>query len=256
MLLSALPVELFQSKDSGYHPVAMVQQVLNYYPAPYKIEAVSFNRALAELHTRSGSCAIGVRKTKQRLQEFLFSQPYIITPDIRLQVKANSPWAQRLARLQDKEGLVSLRQLLSLKSPPTLVLEEGRTYGQAIDEVLIAHKRNKAMYVKTTKVSRFGETLPMLSKDFVDMALEYPLLSTASSASVLQSFRLQEADPFALAYFACKRDAATADILQQLNSAIMAFRSNAEFRTFLVAPFPEQEREQVWQQWLQLVAAD
>lgn len=256
LLLSALPLELFKSRESAYQPVAMVQQVLKYYPAPYTIEAVNLNRAFAELQSRTGSCVVGVRKTPQRMQDFLFSQPYIIAPDIRLLVKADSVWARRLQRLQDPTGLLSLQQILSLKSPPVLVTEEGRAYGHAIDALLSEHKRHHAMYLKTTKVSRFGETLPMLSKGFVDVALEYPVVVPPEAGGTLQSFRLKEADPFALAYFACKRDAATAEFLQQLNNAILAFRNKPEFRTMLVEPFPQEERVQVWQQWLKLTSEE
>ncbi|MDZ7869344.1 MAG: transporter substrate-binding domain-containing protein [Rheinheimera sp.] len=254
MVLSVMPVELWQSQNSAYLPVAMVQQILNHYPSPYTIESVSLNRAFAELQSRSGACVMGVRKTTERQQNFLFSQPYVIAPEIRLVVKADSDsdWAARLKVMQDQDGLVSLQRVLDARTPPVLVTEDGRSYGAAIDPILSKHRRNSPIYVKTAKVSNFGDTLPMLNKGFVDMALEYPVAITDLEFPMLASFRLKEADPFALAYFACNRDAVTAELLQQLDSAILQFRNQPEFKQMLLAIYPPAERAKIWQAWLRL----
>jgi len=254
-LLSTSPAAWYKAADSSYYPVAMVQQVLRYYPAPYQIETVSLNRGLAGLRSIEGACLPGVRKSVARLDEFLFSQPYMIAPDIRLQLKADSPWVGRLKALQDKQGQVSLVRILASPNPPVLVTEDGRTYGAALDPILSAYRESKSVYVRTAKVSRFGETLPMLTKGFVDMALEYSVALTPQQQAQLQSFKLQEADPFALAYFACKRDAVTAEILQQLDLAILTVRRQPEFQQMLLAPFPATERAEVWQAWLKLSAS-
>ncbi|WP_348729860.1 transporter substrate-binding domain-containing protein [Rheinheimera texasensis] len=256
MLLSAVPVELFERSTPGYAPVAMVQQVLKYYPAPYKIESVSLNRAFAELNSRPGACVVGVRKTPQRQRDYLFSLPYIIAPDIRLMVKTGSPWVGRLKALQDKDGRVSLQQLLALAEPPVLVTEDGRSYGAAMDPALAGYRQQHPAYVKTAKVSRFGDTIPMLQKGYADLVLEYPAALNTTELAVLQSFRLKEADPYALAYFACKRDAETAALLQQLDSAIAQFRQQPEFKTLLLDIYAPAEREHVWQVWQQLSSQD
>lgn len=256
MLLSALPVQLFEKATPGYAPVAMVQQVLKYYPAPYKIESVSLNRAFAELQSRPGACVVGVRKTAQRLQQYLFSEPYILAPDIRLMVNNSSPWVGRLKALQDKDGRVSLQQLLAQNNPPVLVTEDGRSYGVAMDPILTAYRQQNPVYVKTAKVSRFGDSIPMLQKGYADLVLEYPAALNKTELAVLQSFRLKEADPYALAYFACKRDAETAAILQQLDNAILQFRRQPEFKQLLLDIYDPLEREQVWQVWQALSSAD
>lgn len=256
MLLSALPVDLFQQSTPGYAPVAMVQQVLKYYPAPYKIESVSLNRAFVELQNRPGACVIGVRKTAQRQRDYLFSEPYIIAPDIRILVKAGSPWVGRLKALQDKEGRVSLQQLLTLSKPPVLVTENGRSYGAAMDPILTAYRQQNPVYVKTAKVSRFGDTVPMLQKGYADLVLEYPAALNATELATLHNFRLQEADPYALAYFACKRDADTTVLLQQLDSAILQFRRQPKFKQLLLDIYAPAERAQVWQAWQELSRQD
>jgi len=252
LLMSMSPAELYQAQHSTYLPVAMVQQVLRYYPAPYKIETVSLNRALAGMRSTEGACVSGVRKSAARQDEFLYSEPYVIAPDIRLLLKTDSPWVSRLKTMQDKDGRVSLARLLALTHPPVLVTEDGRTYGATIDPILSAHRKSKAVYIRTSKVSRFGETLPMLTKGFVDMALEYSVAITPQELSQLQTFKLLEADPFALAFFACNRDAETAEILQLLDRAILTFRNKPEFQSMLLEPFPPAERAEAWQAWLRL----
>jgi len=252
LLMSMSPAELYQAQHSTYLPVAMVQQVLRYYPAPYKIETVSLNRALAGMRSTEGACVSGVRKSAARQDEFLYSEPYVIAPDIRLLLKTDSPWVSRLKTMQDKDGRVSLARLLALTHPPVLVTEDGRSYGATIDPILSAHRKSKAVYIRTSKVSRFGETLPMLTKGFVDMALEYSVAITPQELSQLQTFKLLEADPFALAFFACNRDAETAEILQLLDRAILTFRNKPEFQSMLLEPFPPAERAEAWQAWLRL----
>lgn len=252
MLLSAMPVHLFEQTTPGYAPVAIVQQVLKYYPAPYKIESVSLNRGFAELNSRPGACVVGVRKTAQRQRDYLFSEPYIIAPDIRIMVKTGSPWVGRLKALQDKDGQISLQRLLALAEPPVLVTEDGRSYGAAMDPALAGYRQLHPAYVKTAKVSRFGDTIPMLQKGYADLVLEYPAALNKTELAVLQSFRVREADPYALAYFACKRDAETAALLQQLNHAILQFRRQPEFKQLLLDIYASAEREQVWQVWLEL----
>lgn len=256
MLLSALPVQLFEHATPGYTPVIMVQQVLKFYPAPYKIESVSLNRAFAELQSRPGACVVGVRKTAQRQRDFLFSKPYIIAPDIRLIVKTGSPWVGRLKALLDKDGRVSLQQLLALTNPPVLVSEDGRSYGVAMDPILTGYRRQNPAYVKTAKVSRFGDTIPMLQKGYADLVLEYPAALNKAELAAPQSFRIKEADPYALAYFACKRDAETAAVLQQLDSAILQFSRQPEFKQLLLDIYDPLERDQVWQVWQALSSRD
>lgn len=252
LLFSNSPAEWYQAAESSYYPVAMVQRVLRFYPGVYRVETVSLNRALAGLRTIPGACVLGVRQSAARQNEFLFSQPYVIAPDIRLHLTADSPWVSKLEALQDKNGRVSLARVLALAKPPVLVTEDGRAYGAAIDPILAAHRQSRAVYVRTAKITRFGETLPMLTKGFVDMALEYSVAFTPQESAQLRSFKLLEADPFALAYFACKRDAATAEVLQQLDQAILTFRQQPEFQQILLAPFPAAERAEVWQAWLEL----
>lgn len=256
MLLSALPVHLFAQATPGYTPVVMVQQVMKYYPAPYKNESVSLNRALAELQSRPGACVVGVRKTAQRQRDFLFSRPYILAPDIRLMVKTGSPWVGRLKALQQKDGRVSLQQLLALAKPPVLVIESSRSYGVAMDPILDTYRQKNPVYVKTAKVSRFGDTIPMLQKGYAELVLEYPAALNAAERKMLRSFRVKEADPYTLAYFACNRDAQTAALLQQLNSAILQFRRQPEFKQLLLEIYEPAERAQVWQVWQQLSGQD
>ncbi len=253
LLLSTSPAELYQRIPSSYYPVAMVQQVLQHYPAPYQIETVSLNRGLAGIRSRTGACVPVVQKTATRSQEFLYSQPFVIAPELRLLLKAESPWVKRLQKLQGAADRISLAKVLAQPDPPVLVTEDGRAYGAAIDPILAAHRQSKAVYVRTAKVSRYGETLPMLYRGFVDMALEFPVALSAAERADLHSFRLQEADVFTLAYFACKRDAETAGILQQLDEAILKFRHQPDFQQWLLQPFPPAERAQIWQAWQQRV---
>ena len=252
LLLSLTPPVDYQDEYNDYHPVKMVRQVLKYYPEPYAIESVSLNRAFVVLRKTPGSCTPVVRKSAARQQQFLFSSAFIIAPDIRLLVKTNSPWSARLQRMQDRHGRISLERLMQLPHPPVLATEDGRSYGDKLDQLLTLLREVQSVYVRTAKTARYGDLLPMLQKDFVDATLEFVEALPAEEKEKFTAFRLTEAADYSLAYFACANDAQSAQVMQQLDQAIMAFRLSPEFRQMLLAPFPETERPKVWQAWLQL----
>jgi len=252
LLLSITPAADYQDEYINYHPVKMVRQVLHYYPEPFQIETVSLNRAFAELRKTPGSCTPVVRKSAARLQSYAFSQAFIIAPDIRLLVKNDSPWVPRLRRMADASGRVSLERLLKLPYPPVFVTEDGRSYGDPVDQLLAVQRAADSIYVRTARASRYGDLLPMLHKDFVDMTLEFTVALPEEERVKFSAFRLTETPDYSLAYFACGRDAKSLRVLEQLNRAITDFRQSPEFRPMLTAPFPAAEREQVWQAWLEL----
>lgn len=252
LLLSMTPAADYQDEYNTYHPVKMVRQVLRYYPGPYQIESVSLNRAFAELRKTPGACTPVVRKSAARLQQYLFSEAFVIAPDIRLLVKKHSVWHTRLQRMQSVSGRISLAHLLQLPYPPVLVTEDGRVYGDELDQLLATHRNANAVYVHTAKTSRYGELLPMLLKDFVDMTLEFTVAIPDDAQESFSAFRLTEAPDYSLAYFACGRDETSVQVLEKLNTAIEAFRQSAEFRQMLLSPFAPAERPAAWRAWLQL----
>ncbi len=252
LLLSMTPAADYQDQSNSYHPVKMVRQVLRYYPDPYQIETVSLNRAFAELRKTPGACTPVVRKSAARVQQYLFSDAFIIAPDIRLLVKTDSVWHTRLQHMQSVSGRISLAHLLQLPYPPVLVTEEGRVYGDALDQLLTTHRNANAVYVHTAKTSRYGDLLPMLLKDFVDMTLEFTVAIPDEEKALFSAFRLTEAPDYSLAFFACGRDETSVQVLEKLNKAIMAFQQSAEFRQMLLSPFLPAERPAVWRAWLQL----
>jgi uncharacterized protein (TIGR02285 family) len=254
LLLSITPAADYQDEYNNYHPVKMVRQVLHYYPEPFLIETVSLNRAFAQLRKTPGTCTPVVRKSAARLQVYAFSQAFIIAPAIRLLVKTDSPWVPRLRRMADASGRVSLERLLKLPYPPVFVTEDGRSYGDAVDQLLAVQRAVDSIYVRTAKASKYGDLLPMLDKDFVDMTLEFTVALPEEERAKFTAFRLTETPDYSLAYFACGRDEQSVRVLGLLNRAITQFRQSPEFRTMLTAPFPAAEREEVWQAWLQLNA--
>ncbi|WP_031569398.1 hypothetical protein [Rheinheimera texasensis] len=254
LLLSMNPAADYLDEYNSYQPVKMVRHVLQFYTEPFHIETVSLNRAFTELRKTPGACTPVVRKSAARLHHYLFSQAFIIAPDIRLLVKNDSPWVKRLHRMEDAAGRISLERLLILPNPPVLVTEDGRLYGDKIDQLLAFHRAADSIYVRTAKASKYGDLLPMLLKDFVDMTLEFALALPEEERAKFTEFRLAEAPDYSLAYFACGQDAKSIQVLKLLDQAIMRFRETPEFRELLTAPFPAAEKEQVWQAWLQLNA--
>ncbi len=256
--LRAEPLQLVDTLDSlqasaGPPPVEaqILLRILQQYPSPYTLVDISRNRAREWTKTAGNACIPWLRKTPERERDFLFTEPYMLESAITLVSLPGSRWQAQLEQLSTAGGRLSLQQLLNLHRPPLLGVEMNRSYGEALDALLLKHQA--ALYTRSTAGEYVGSMLPMLQKGFVDLMLEYPKIVERHSRG-LRYWRLTEAEPFNLVHFACSRSAQGEKIVMLLNHSIRALATQQQYQQLLMQPLAADERRQGLQYWLQALA--
>lgn len=127
--LRAEPLQLVDTLASlqpraGQTPQAeaqILQLILQQYPSPYTLVDISRNRAREWTKSAGNACIPWLRKTPERARDYLFTLPYMLESAITLVSLPQSRWQTQLEQLQDAQGKISLKQLLELKRPPSVL---------------------------------------------------------------------------------------------------------------------------------------
>jgi hypothetical protein len=181
---------------------------------------------------RSETASTAEIQLRLRAGEQVCSPAYIRTPE-REQFMAFS--LPDLARFGDG-GPASLAALLK-DSSLRLGVAKGRSYGEAIDAILLQHKQAKHVY------SRFGDDIyaslfELLNRQGVDYILGYPYEAAfhARSRNLEASFvslPLQESPAMIEAHVACPRTPWGASVIAAIDAALRDLRGTAEHRALV-----------------------
>jgi len=106
---------------------------------------------------------------------------------------------------------------------------------------------------RNAPLEQVGNNLQMLEKGFIEATLEYPKIVTRSGLP-LQSWPLQEAEPFNLVYFACSKTDAGAQSVQIINQLINQVSQQKDYLLLALAGIPTQQQAQALQFWQQALA--
>ena len=157
VLLHAIPaIEATAESELKQSELKLLQKVMASYGDSYRVEGdVSRNRAIEILAQDQPACIPMMLKTPEREARMSFSQPYMIEEGLRLVVLTGSPWQQKLDVLQ-QAGPVSLQQLLSMDKGPIIGIDNNRSFGVKVDELLQRHAGHRAIYIRTSALPVFG----------------------------------------------------------------------------------------------------
>jgi uncharacterized protein (TIGR02285 family) len=230
-----------------------LQYLLSRLPVPYQLVDLNRSRARSWTQTADNACMPWLRKTPQREQEFYFSQPYMVESAIVLVTSQQSQWAAKLTSLAADSGTVSLARLMNQKKPPLLSVDLARSYGERLDPLLQTLVQQHKVMQRNAPLEQVGNNLQMLEKGFIEATLEYPKIVTRSGLS-LQSWPLQEAEPFNLVYFACSKTDAGAQSVQIINQLINQVSQQQDYLLLALAGIPTQQQAQALQFWQQALA--
>lgn len=231
-----------------------LEYLLSRLPVPY--ELIDLNRSRARIWTQSveNACMPWLRKTPQREQEFYFTKPYMVESAIVLVTRQQSPWTTQLSSLAADTGAISLNQLMNQKKPPGLSVDLARSYGDRLDPLLQTLAQQRKVMQRNAPVEQVGTNLHMLQKGFIEATLEYPKVVRRSGLA-LQSWPLQEAEPFNLVFFACSKTNAGARSVQIINQIIKQAIQQQDFRQLALAGIPADRQSQALQFWQQALAS-
>lgn len=241
-------VALLQTHEGN--EAKILQQLLSAYPAPYTVEDISRNRAREWVKTADNACIPWLRKTAAREQDFLFSLPYMAEDALQLVLTAESKWHGALENLMRQNQQISLMHLLSSKPSPLIGIEQNRSYGETLDQLLSQRKNSRSIYTRTTSSQETGSMLPMLQRGFIDATLEYRKIALRIDPT-LRFYPLFEAQPLNLVHFACSKGERGQRIVKLLNQTIAAKSQQADYQQLVLQGIAEPNRALALQTWLQ-----
>ena len=221
-------------------------QILALYPSPYSTENISRNRARAWVKKANNACIPWLKKTKARQQDFLFSLPYMLEEPLQLVLLQNSPAQQKLQQLSQP---VSIKQLLSTSQSLLLGIEQNRSYGETLDQLLQQQQHNRALYLRTSSSEDVSSMVPMLQRRFVDALIEYPQIARRSGLPLV-FYPIAEAEPVNLVHFACSKGEQGRRVVDTLNQIILTLSQQTAYRQLVLNHLPvplRQQAKQIWQ---------
>lgn len=248
-------VAILKAAQSGNNPEGrLLQQILALYPDQVQSESLSRNRAREWIKTAGNACIPWLKKTAERERDYLFTLPYMVEDALMLVMTADSAWHPRLMAMQGA-GLLSLRQLLQLPNGPLLGIELNRSYGEQLDQLLLEYRQHRSLYLRTSSSEDMGSLIPMLERGFIDGLLEYQKVAKRSGQH-FRYYRLQEAEPVNLVYFACSKGQQGEAVVAGLNQAILQASQHAEYQQLMLQGIAPEQQQSALQFWLKQLRAE
>lgn len=248
-------VAILKAAQSGSHPEGRIlQQVLALYPDRVQTESLSRNRAREWIKTVGNACIPWLKKTAERERDYLFTRPYMVEDALLLVLPEQSSWHPRLQAMQGS-GLLSLRQLLQLPEGPLLGIELNRSYGERLDQLFTKYRHHHALYVRTSSSEDMGSLMPMLERGFIDALLEYQKVAERHGQN-FRYYRLQEAEPVNLVYFACSKGKQGEAVVAGLNQAILQASQQPEYQQLVLRGIAQSQHATALAVWQEQLRAD
>lgn len=249
VLLHAIPaIEATAESELKQSELKLLQKVMASYGDSYRVEGdVSRNRAIEILAQDQPACIPMMLKTPEREARMSFSQPYMIEEGLRLVVLTGSPWQQKLDVLQ-QAGPVSLQQLLSMDKGPIIGIDNNRSFGVKVDELLQRYAGHRAIYIRTSALQYLDTMEPMLDKKYVDIMIEYGKVAKRTPLK-LSVYPFAEADSFVMSYFSCALTEKGQSFVAALNRAIAKSIDKSDYQQLMfeeIAPNLRPQAKQIW----------
>lgn len=217
-------------KGEGIVDLALQRHLIPGLPAyQHKFINVPLKRLELMLKDVSNACALGLFKNAEREKTMIFSTPFFA----QIPPGAMIPRSQ-IAQLHPYLGAGDKLNLSKLLEDEILTVgvQSGRSYGAAIDELLLAHKGKKNIFFNSAP-NAAKSLFQMNAMGRVNLMLGYPyevnFLNNRDSADFvdLKFYPLQEQPTFLLGYAACSKSPFGEQATEQIN-AVLARREILE----------------------------
>lgn len=208
---------------------------------------VNFTKASELTRTQTDSCMASILKNPQRDAEFIFSRPLSAIEGLKLYLPKDSKLHTKLqSKLKQWGGQIRLRELLLTEPDFVLGLDLERSYGADLDLLLKEKVVRRNLYFKQSG-AQIAQLWPMLQQHRVSAVLEYPFMLATTDATLLQGYRVAEAEPLQLAYFACNKSDRGQAIIDKLNQSIEALAGTQVYLDLHLEAVPAERREEFTQ---------
>lgn len=205
---------------------------------------VNFTKASELTRTQTDSCMASILKNPKRQAEFIFSRPLSAIEGLKLYLPKDSKLHTKLqSKLKLWGGQVRLRELLLTEADFIVGLDLERSYGAELDLLLKEKAVRRNLYFKQSG-AQIAQLWPMLQQGRVSAVLEYPFMLATTDATSLQGYKVAEAEPLQLAYFACNKSDRGQAIINTLNQSIDTLAGTQAYLDLHLETVPaERQRE-------------
>ncbi len=218
ILLKPSSVSISTSTDT----VRLLMEALpNYHFDIQFAQNPSISRLLKKL---PASCAPNRLKTPKRLKDNLYSLPLNIYLGLHLYYKITADFKGPPEHVIDENNhLISLNSLFTGKKNYTLGIDEGRSFGEFLDEQ-IANLDYHNLVVRTGG-KRSKSLAHMLLKGRVDYLIDYPteinkVIESSPSKVNLGSIKIYGNPDFVVGYVACNKSKFGEEVIKNINKAL------------------------------------
>jgi len=219
---------------------------------PY-FHQVNFTKASELTRTQTDSCMASILKNPQRQAEFIFSRPLSAIEGLKLYLPKDSALHTKLqSKLKQWGGQVRLRELLLTEADFVVGLDLERSYGADLDLLLKEKVVRRSLYFKQSG-AQIAQLWPMLQQHRVSAVLEYPFMLATTDATLLHGYRVAEAEPLQLAYFACNKSETGQAIIDKLNQSIAALAGTQAYLDLHLESVPAERRQEFIQNYNKLM---
>lgn len=250
LVLAPLKPDFLTGLPAQDSDLVILHKVLSTYPGKVKILEMSWSRAEIEVTSLPGSC-IPVRKSSSRERALNFSLPYKVLSAPKLVIRKDSNYRAMIERQYKQKGAVHLAELMVAPERPVLGVDQTRSYGTEIDQLILQFKESQSIYIKANLMKVAAGSVPMLLKGHVDMVVEYSM--SIADHSELVSYPLAEAGRFVPLYFACSKATAGKHQMALLNKTILELAANSQYQQMILNVVDVDDRSHAIAYWQALL---
>ncbi|MEJ6000211.1 TIGR02285 family protein [Paucibacter soli] len=221
-------------KGEGVIDQALLKQLI---PAlseyQHHVEEVPLKRLELNLRQEAHACALGLLKNAERERELLFSEPFLVQlpPGVLVRRDAYEQFRPYL----NAQGRLNLGRLMA-EAEFTLGIAAGRSYGAAVDALLLPYRGQKQLFVSSA-AQPTRSMLQMTKLGRLDLVASLPYeaaylqAAEAEDSAGLRFLPLQEQPELIVGYAACAQGAAGTAAIRRINEVL----ARAEVREAIAA---------------------
>nr|WP_136251012.1 hypothetical protein [Ningiella ruwaisensis] len=213
--------DLEASVGSGLSSITTLRALEN-ISVEHSFQHLPFDRIALELKTNNKpACSLFKIKNDEREEQFLFSLPLAFQSNYRLYMQAYLP--EPPANLVSNGEVSSLDGLLKFYPSSKLVLTEGISYGEELDQIL--EGLDASQVIKVRGVDRNAIHARMFAYQRADFTVAFPAqmnrFSGARGNLKYESLRIKELPTLVSLYIMCNTHPQSEAFLQEVNKNVV-----------------------------------
>jgi len=224
-------------KDNKYdgYGISIMKEIQSSLPEYFHKIRVAGNYKRLSRDVKEGplTCALGLFKTKQRLENMYFTKVPVFS-FFDLQIVLTVDLFNKIG--QPKE--LSLKKILKINDF-TLGISDGRTYSKKIRDILNENKNN-------LNISRYAQSnvasslLQMLVRNRFDYMFLYPDEAMYYSRNIglsrkIVTIPITEIPDYGHSWAACTKNNTGKDVITKINKSLLKIRRNNDYINYYVA---------------------